>query len=71
MPDAMTGSKQAKRLNGQIVPDYLSAGDWSGNLLAHCHDNMDMISEHYYSTGWQADKSPDRRKGRYGPASSD
>ena len=26
MPDAMTGSKQAKRLNGQIVPDYLSPG---------------------------------------------
>jgi alpha-N-arabinofuranosidase len=51
MPDAMTGSKQAKRLNGQIVPDYLSAGDWSGNLLAHCLDNMDMISEHFYSTG--------------------
>jgi alpha-N-arabinofuranosidase len=50
MPDAMTGSKQAKRLNGQIVPDYLSAGDWSGNLLAHCLDNMDMLSEHYYST---------------------
>ena len=51
MPDAMTGSKQAKRLNGQIVPDYLSAGDWSGNLLAHCLDNIDMLSEHYYSTG--------------------
>jgi len=50
MPDAMTGSKQAKRLNGQIVPDYLSAGDWSGNLLAHCLDNMDLISEHFYST---------------------
>jgi len=50
MPDAMAGSKQAKRLNGQIVPDYLSPGDWSGNLLAHCLDNMDMISEHYYST---------------------
>jgi alpha-L-arabinofuranosidase len=49
MPDAMTGSKQAKRLNGQIVPDYLSAGDWSGSLLAHCLDNMDMISEHFYS----------------------
>jgi len=53
MPDAMTGSKQAKRLNGQIVPDYLSAGDWSGNLLAHCLDNMDLLSEHYYSTGGQ------------------
>ena len=53
MPDAMTGSKQAKRLNGQIVPDYLSPGDWSGNLLAHCLDNMDMISEHFYSRSGQ------------------
>jgi len=53
MPDAMTGSKQAKRLNGQIVPDYLSAGDWSGNLLAHCLDNIDLLSEHYYSTSGQ------------------
>jgi alpha-N-arabinofuranosidase len=60
MPDAMTGSKQAKRLNGQIVPDYLSPGDWSGNLLAHCLDNMDMISEHYYST---AGKRTDLRTG--------
>jgi alpha-L-arabinofuranosidase len=50
MPDAMTGSKQAKRLNGQIVPDYLSPGDWSGNLLAHCLDDMDMLSEHFYSS---------------------
>ncbi len=50
MPDAMTGSRQAKRLNGQIVPDYLSPGDWSGNLLAHCLDNMEMLSEHFYST---------------------
>ncbi len=50
MPDAMTGSKQAKRLNGQVVPDYLSPGDWSGNLLAHCLDNIDMLSEHFYST---------------------
>ena len=50
MPDAMTGSKQAKRLSGQIVPDYLSPGDWSGNLLAHCLDNIDLLSEHFYST---------------------
>jgi alpha-N-arabinofuranosidase len=53
MPDAMTGSKQAKRLNGQIVPDYLSAGDWSGSLLAHSLNNMDMISEHFYSRSGQ------------------
>ena len=53
MPDAMTGSKQAKRLNGQIVPDYLSPGDWSGNLLAHCLENIDLLSEHFYSTSGQ------------------
>ena len=53
MPDAMTGSKQAKRLNGQTVPDYLSPADWSGNLLAHCLDNIDFLSEHFYSTSGQ------------------
>jgi alpha-L-arabinofuranosidase len=53
MPDDMAGSKQAKRLNGQIVPDYLSPGDWSGNLLARCLDNMDLLSEHFYSTSGQ------------------
>ena len=70
MPDAMTGSKQAKRLNGQIVPDYLSPGDWSGNLLAHCLDNMDMLSEHFYSTARKANRSSDGRKSRYRAASS-
>jgi alpha-N-arabinofuranosidase len=53
MPDAMTGSKQAKRLNGQIVPDYLSPADWSGGLLSHCLENMDLLSEHFYSTSNQ------------------
>ena len=24
--------------------------DWSGNLLAHCLDNIDLLSEHFYST---------------------
>jgi alpha-N-arabinofuranosidase len=53
MPDAMSGSKQAKRINGQIVPDYLSPADWSGSLLAHCLDNIDLLSEHFYSTSNQ------------------
>jgi alpha-N-arabinofuranosidase len=53
MPDAMAGSKQAKRINGQIVPDYLSVADWSGHMLAHCLDNIDMLSEHFYSSGNQ------------------
>ena len=53
MPDAMTGSKQARRLNGQIVPDYLSPSDWSGGLLSHCLENIDLLSEHFYSTSNQ------------------
>jgi alpha-N-arabinofuranosidase len=50
MPDVMAGADQSRRINGQIVPDYLSKADWSGNLLAHCLDNIDMLSEHYYSS---------------------
>jgi alpha-N-arabinofuranosidase len=53
MPDAMAGSKQSKRINGQIVPDYLSVADWSGHMLAHCLENIDALSEHYYSSGNQ------------------
>ena len=69
MPDAMTGSKQAKRLNGQIVPDYLSPGDWSGNLLAHCLDNMDMLSEHFYSTSGKRTDLQTGEKADIGPQS--
>ena len=50
MPDVMAGADQSRRINGQIVPDYLSKADWSGNLLAHCLENIDMLSEHYYSS---------------------
>ena len=32
-----------------MVPDYLSPGDWSGGLLANCLDNIDLLSEHFYS----------------------
>jgi alpha-N-arabinofuranosidase len=69
MPDAMTGSKQAKRLNGQIVPDYLSPADWSGNLLAHCLDNMDLLSEHFYSTSGQRTDLEKGEKVSAGPQS--
>jgi alpha-N-arabinofuranosidase len=49
MPDVMTGANQSKRIGGKFVPDYLSTADWSGHMLAHCLDNIDMLSEHYYS----------------------
>jgi alpha-L-arabinofuranosidase len=51
MPDVMEGADQAKRINGQYVPDYLSAADWTGQMLLNCLDNIDMISEHYYASG--------------------
>jgi len=53
MPDVMEGADQARRINGQYVPDYLSAADWSGQMLLNCLDNIDMLSEHYYASGTQ------------------
>ena len=53
MPDVMEGADQARRINGQYVPDYLSSADWTGQLLLHCLPNIDMVSEHYYASGTQ------------------
>ncbi len=53
MPDVMEGADQARRINGQYVPDYLSAADWTGQMLLSCLDNIDMVSEHYYASGTQ------------------
>jgi alpha-N-arabinofuranosidase len=53
MPDVMEGADQARRINGQYVPDYLSAADWTGQMLLNCLDNTDMVSEHYYASGTQ------------------
>jgi alpha-N-arabinofuranosidase len=53
MPDVMEGADQARRINGQYVPDYLSAADWTGQMLLNCLNNIDMISEHYYASGTQ------------------
>jgi alpha-N-arabinofuranosidase len=51
MPDVMEGADQSRRINGQYVPDYLSDADWTGQMILHCLDNIDMISEHYYASG--------------------
>ena len=51
MPDVMEGADQARRINGQYVPDYLSSADWTGQMILHCLPNIDMISEHYYASG--------------------
>jgi alpha-N-arabinofuranosidase len=51
MPDAMTGSGESQKRTGKIIPDDLGPADWTGGLLLHSLDHMDMISEHYYSCG--------------------
>jgi alpha-N-arabinofuranosidase len=33
MPDTMTGSKESLNLGTNLVPPYLSPGDWSGMLF--------------------------------------
>lgn len=53
MPDAMTGSGESQKRTGKVIPEPLGPADWTGGLLLHCLDQMDMISEHYYSYGNQ------------------
>lgn len=48
-PDEMTVNRLSVALTGKVVPDYGSEGDWTGGLIAHCLDNIDVMSEHFYS----------------------
>ncbi len=56
MPDVMEGADQSRRISGQYIPDYLSTSDWTGQMLLHCLNNIDMVSEHYYASGTQPTK---------------
>lgn len=51
MPDTMTGSKEALSLGTNLVPPYLSPGDWSGLLFSNCFNHFDLMSDHYYNYG--------------------
>ena len=51
MPDTLTGSKESLNMGTELVPSYLSPGDWDGLLLSKCFGNFDLISEHYYNYG--------------------
>jgi alpha-L-arabinofuranosidase len=51
MPDTMTGSKESLSLGTNLVPPYLSPGDWSGMLFSNCFDNFEIMSDHYYNYG--------------------
>jgi alpha-N-arabinofuranosidase len=51
MPDTMTGSKESLSLGTNLVPPYLSPGDWSGMLFSNCFNYFDLLSEHFYNYG--------------------
>ncbi len=51
MADTMTGSKESLNLGNDLIPKPLGPADWTGGLFAHCLENMDMISEHFYNYG--------------------
>ncbi len=53
MPDQMTVFANTRQLTGKIVPEYGSKADWNGGLFEHCLDNIDILSEHFYSHAGQ------------------
>ncbi len=48
-PDEMTVNGISMRLTGKVIADYGSEGDFTGGLIEHCLDNIDVMSEHFYS----------------------
>jgi len=48
-PDEMTVNSLSVGLTGKVVADYGSDADWTGGLIAHCLENIDVMSEHFYS----------------------
>ncbi|HKV38412.1 MAG TPA: alpha-N-arabinofuranosidase, partial [Blastocatellia bacterium] len=48
-PDEMTVNSLSLNLTGKVSGDYGSAADWTGGLIANCLDNIDVMSEHWYS----------------------
>jgi alpha-N-arabinofuranosidase len=51
MPDTMTGSKESLSLGTNLVPPYLSPGDWSGMLFSNCFNYFEIMSDHFYNYG--------------------
>lgn len=65
-PDEMTIYGHSLRLTGQLIPDWGSEADWTGGLFAHCLDNVDIMSEHFYAyAGQRFDHSSGVRPGKF------
>ncbi len=47
-PDETTCTNQSRRLTGKVPTEFGSPADFSGGLLEHSADYMDILSEHFY-----------------------
>ncbi|HSW49395.1 MAG TPA: hypothetical protein VLH09_04430 [Bryobacteraceae bacterium] len=52
-PEEMTIYGISRRLTGKPIPEFGSPADWTGGLFTHCFDNIDVMSEHFYSYAGQ------------------
>jgi alpha-L-arabinofuranosidase len=68
MPKTMTTAKQSLRYGTSLIPEPLSAADWTGGLLMHSLNYMDQISEHFYA---YANTRFDLEKGEQVPVGAD
>ena len=68
-PDEMTIYGLALPIVGTLIPEFGSAADWTGGLFTHCFDNVDIMSEHFYSyAGQRFDHSSGIRPGAFSRA---
>jgi alpha-N-arabinofuranosidase len=68
-PDEMTIYGISLRITGKLIPDYGSDADWTGGLFARCFDNVDVMSEHFYSyAGQRFDHASGVRPGAFNRA---
>ena len=68
-PDEMTIYGLSLRTTGKLIPDYGSDADWTGGLFARCFDNVDVMSEHFYSyAGQRFDHASGVRPGAFNRA---
>jgi alpha-N-arabinofuranosidase len=52
-PEEMTIYGLSLRITGKLTPDFGSDADWTGGLFTHCFENIDVMSEHFYSYAGQ------------------
>jgi alpha-N-arabinofuranosidase len=68
-PDEMTIYGLALPAVGKLIPDFGSQADWTGGLFARCFDNVDIMSEHFYSyAGQRFDHSSGIKPGAFSRA---